>query len=93
MEDASVTGLAQARAVLPGLFRSGLTIATKLLLEDNKARLVQSSFLMVTPPILGGVLLDSVKMMKGEDVVGDTPASSLIAGFLTALVAGCLACR
>ena len=48
---------------------------------------------MVIPPILGGALLDSVKMMKGEDVVGDIPALSLVVGFLAAFVAGCLACK
>ena len=83
----------QACAVLPGLSRSGSTIATGLLLGDNKAKLAQFSFLMVIPPILGEALLDSVKMMKGEDVVGDIPALSLIVGFLAAFVAGCLACK
>ena len=93
MKDAFIIGLAQACAVLPGLSRSGSTIATGLLLGDNKAKLAQFSFLMVIPPILGEALLDSVKMMKGEDVVGDIPALSLIVGFLAAFVAGCLACK
>ena len=52
MKDAFVIGLAQACAVLPGLSRSGSTIATGLLLGDNKAKLAQFSFLMVIPPIL-----------------------------------------
>jgi len=73
--------------------QKGSTIATGLLLGDNKAKLAQFSFLMVIPPILGEALLDSVKMMKGEDVVGDIPALSLIVGFLAAFVAGCLACK
>ena len=93
MKDAFIIGLAQACAVLPGLSRSGSTIATGLLLGDNKAKLAQFSFLMVIPPILGEALLDSVKMMKGEDVVGGIPALSLIVGFLAAFVAGCLACK
>ena len=53
MRDAFIIGLAQACAVLPGLSRSGSTIATGLLLGDNKAKLAQFSFLMVIPPILG----------------------------------------
>ena len=88
-----IIGIAQACAVMPGLSRSGSTIATGLLLGDNKAKLAQFSFLMVIPPILGEALLDGMKMMKGEDVVGDIPALSLIVGFLAAFVAGCLACK
>ena len=65
MKDAFIIGLAQACAVLPGLSRSGSTIATGLLLGDNKAKLAQFSFLMVMPPILGEALLDGMKMMKG----------------------------
>lgn len=93
MKDAFVIGLAQACAVLPGLSRSGSTIATGLLLGDNKAKLAQFSFLMVIPPILGEALLDGMKMMKGEAVVGDIPALSLIVGFIAAFVSGCLACK
>ena len=91
MKDAFIIGLAQACAVLPGLSRSGSTIATGLLLGDNKAKLAQFSFLMVIPPILGEALLDGMKMMKGEAVAGDIPALSLIVGFIAAFVSGCLA--
>lgn len=92
-KDAFIIGLAQACAVMPGLSRSGSTIATGLLLGDNKAKLAQFSFLMVIPPILGEALLDGLKMMKGEDVVGDIPALSLAVGFLAAFVSGCIACK
>ena len=93
MKDAFIIGLAQACAVLPGLSRSGSTIATGLLLGDSKAKLAQFSFLMVIPPILGEALLDGMKMMKGEAVAGDIPALSLIVGFIAAFVSGCLACK
>lgn len=93
LKDAFVIGLAQACAVLPGLSRSGSTIATGLLLGDNKAKLAQFSFLMVIPPILGEALLDGMKMMKGEAVAGDIPTLSLVVGFLAAFVSGCLACK
>lgn len=93
MKDAFIIGLAQACAVLPGLSRSGSTIATGLLLGDNKAKLAQFSFLMVIPPILGEALLDLMKMMKGEAVTGNLPTMSLIIGFLAAFVSGCFACK
>lgn len=93
MTDAFVIGLAQACAVLPGLSRSGSTIATGLLLGNDKTRLAQFSFLMVIPPILGEALLDGMKMMKGEAIAGDIPTLSLVVGFLAAFVSGCLACK
>ena len=92
-KDAFIIGLAQACAVLPGLSRSGSTIATGLLLGDDKAKLAQFSFLLVIPPILGEALLDGMKLMKGEAIAGDIPTLSLIIGFVAAFVSGCLACK
>ena len=63
LKDAFIIGLAQAVAVMPGLSRSGSTIATGLILGNNKAKLAQFSFLMVIPPILGEALLDTMKMV------------------------------
>lgn len=93
--DAFVIGLAQAAAVMPGLSRSGSTIATGLLLGNKKERLAQFSFLMVIPPILGEALLDVAKAMKGgaETAVGDVPLSALAIGFAAAFIAGCFACK
>ena len=91
--DALIIGLAQACAAMPGLSRSGSTIATGLLLGNKKAAVAQFSFLMVIPPILGEALLDALKMMQGESLGGDIPASSLLIGFLAAFVSGCLACK
>ena len=78
MKDALIIGIAQACAVMPGLSRSGSTIATGLLLGDNKAKLAQFSFLMVIPPILGEALLDGMKMMKGEEGGGRSGRHSCI---------------
>ncbi len=93
--DALVIGLAQACAVMPGLSRSGSTIATGLLLGNKKESLAQFSFLMVIPPILGEALLDVMKASKEgfASVAGDISATALIVGFITAFVFGCLACK
>ena len=93
MKDAFIIGLAQAAAVLPGLSRSGSTIATGLLLGNKKEKLAQFSFLMVIPPILGEALLDVLKAMKGEAVMGDIGTFPLCVGFLAAFVSGCVACK
>ena len=95
IKDAFIIGLAQAVAVLPGLSRSGSTIATGLLLGNNKARLAQFSFLMVIPPILGEALLDTMKMVKHGTaaVMGDISLGVLAVGFIAAFVSGCVACK
>lgn len=95
LRDAFVIGLAQAAAVLPGLSRSGSTIATGLLLGNKKERLAQFSFLMVIPPILGEAMLDVLKAMKegSEAVTAGIGLVPLMAGFAAAFISGCLACR
>jgi undecaprenyl-diphosphatase len=92
-KDALVIGIAQACAVLPGLSRSGSTIATGLMLGNKKEKLAQFSFLMVIPPILGEALLDVMKAMKGEAVMGSIGTVPLLVGFLAAFLSGCLACK
>lgn len=93
LKDAFIIGLAQACAVLPGLSRSGSTIATGLLLGNKKEKMAQFSFLMVIPPILGEALLDVLKAAKGEEAFGDISVLPLVVGFVAAFVSGCLACK
>ena len=92
---AFVIGIAQALAVLPGLSRSGSTIATGLLLGNKKEKLAQFSFLMVIPPILGEALLDVKDMAEvgvSQAMAGISPLA-LAVGFVAAFVCGCLACK
>ena len=93
LKDAFVIGLAQACAVMPGLSRSGSTIAVGLLLGNKKEHLAQFSFLMVIPPILGEALLDVLKCVKGEETFGGIDTFPLIVGFLAAFISGCIACK
>lgn len=93
-KDAFIIGLAQACAVMPGLSRSGSTIATGLILGNKKENLAQFSFLMVIPPILGEALLETLKLMSGTEVTSsDIPTSSLVIGFFAAFISGCFACK
>lgn len=93
--EAFVIGLSQAVAVLPGLSRSGSTIATGLLLGCKKEKVAQFSFIMVIPPILGEALLDILKAMKGgaEAVSSGISVGSLCIGFVAAFISGMIACR
>ena len=92
-KDALIIGIAQAVAVLPGVSRSGSTIATGIMLGNKKEKLAQFSFLMVIPPILGEALLDVLKAGKGEAVMGSIELIPLLVGFLAAFISGCLACK
>ena len=91
-KDAILIGIAQACAVLPGLSRSGTTIATGLLCGVKKESVAQFSFLMVLIPILGEAFLDLLKLLQGElnSELGIAPA---VVGFIAAFVSGCFACR
>ena len=94
LRDAFIIGLAQACAVMPGLSRSGSTIATGLLLGNKKETLAQFSFLMVIPPILGEALLSGMEIVKGAANPGaEVSLVALIVGFLAAFVSGCAACK
>ena len=93
VKDAFIIGVAQACAVLPGLSRSGSTIATGLLLGNKKERMAQFSFIMVIPPILGEALLNVLKVAKGEAVFSTIGTLPLVVGFVAAFVSGCFACR
>ena len=93
INDAFIIGLAQACAVMPGLSRSGSTIATGLMLGNKNEKLAQFSFLMVIPPILGEALLDMLKAAKGEEAFGNVDALPLAVGFAAAFVSGCVACK
>ena len=88
--DAFIIGLSQAVAAMPGLSRSGTTIATGILLGNKKSIVAQFSFLMVLAPILGEMLLE----VAGGDMVFDTIGTlPLICGFLSSFIVGCLACK
>lgn len=90
--DAFIIGIGQALAVLPGLSRSGTTIATGILLGNKKEKVAQFSFLMVLIPILGAAMLDAKDVLSGE-VVSHLSAGILVTGFIAAFVTGCAACR
>lgn len=91
--DAFIIGLSQAVAVLPGLSRSGTTIATGLILGNKKESIAQFSFLMVLIPILGETFLNVIDIIKDPATIGGIGFMPLAVGFLGAFVSGCLACK
>ncbi len=92
---ALIIGVGQALAVMPGLSRSGTTIATGLLLGNKKEMLAQFSFLMVIPPVIGEALLGILDIAEVgfSTAMNGISAFSLLVGFVAAFVTGCFACK
>jgi undecaprenyl-diphosphatase len=88
---AFIIGIVQACAVLPGISRSGSTIATGLLLGNDRKETARFSFLMVLIPVLGAFFLDLVTGDFSNET--KTGTISLLTGFVAAFLAGILACR
>jgi undecaprenyl-diphosphatase len=84
-----IIGIAQAIAILPGISRSGATIATSVLLGIDKSKAARFSFLMVVPLILGKMAKD---ILDGAFSEGTGSISPLIAGFIAAFIVGIIAC-
>lgn len=93
--DALTVGVAQAVAVLPGLSRSGTTIATGILIGDKREKVASFSFLMVIIPILGEALLDMKHIISPEAGAAETqvPAICMAIGFIASFLVGCAACK
>lgn len=91
--DALIIGIAQAIAVLPGLSRSGSTIATGILLGNKKEAIAKFSFLMVLVPILGEAFLDIKDYLGTQTADAAISGIALFSGFMTAFITGCIACK
>lgn len=88
--NAIVIGMAQMIAILPGISRSGSTIATSVLLGIDRYKAARFSFLMVVPLILGKMAKD---ISEGQFNVQGEAAGELLVGFIVALITGLFACQ
>ena len=80
-----------AIAILPGISRSGSTIAISVLLGIDKKKSAEFSFLMVIPLILGKIAKD---ILSGElEALSTTNFLPFLFGFLAALISGYFACN
>ena len=84
--DALLVGLAQALAILPGISRSGVTIAAALGLGLRREAAARFSFLLSTPVILGAGLLKVMDLIQAGELAEQVPGLAI--GFLAAGVVG-----
>ncbi len=83
-KQALIMGLGQALAILPGISRSGATIASGMLARVNPSRAAEFSFLMAVPVIAGGAVFE----FKDLDEIPAEVLTSCALGALTAFLAG-----
>jgi len=85
---ALLVGIAQALAVLPGISRSGMTIAAARMSGIAPAKAAEFSFLMCVPLLVGAALMDAVHP-AGD--AGALPAWLLLAGAAVSSAVGYVA--
>ena len=84
--DAAIIGVVQGVATIPGISRSGSTIAACLFLGLDKSFAIKYSFLMSVPAIIGANILELRHI--GEDVLTGSLIASYIVGMIVAAVVG-----
>ena len=87
---AALIGVAQAIAILPGISRSGATIAAGLGLGLSRRSAATFSFLLAIPAILGATVLELKDFFHGELHL-QTPWPHLVLGAMTAFLVGLVA--
>jgi len=88
-KDALLLGLAQAAAIIPGISRSGVTIATLLFRKVDRETSFKFSFLASLPAIFGASLLEAKKINFALQL----DMANFIAGFLASFLVGLLSLR
>jgi len=88
--NAFVVGVSQALAILPGISRSGATIASSVLLGIDRTEAARFSFLMVVPLIFGKIGKD---ISSGSINFEGDKFLVLLIGFVAAFIAGLFACK
>ena len=87
---AILMGLAQAVAILPGVSRSGMTLAAARASKVEAEKSAEFSFLMSAPPIAGAAFLEFMKSLKASDaaMTAEVPWGLTIYGCFLAAVVG-----
>jgi undecaprenyl-diphosphatase len=88
--DAVIVGVTQGLAVIPGLSRSGVTVAAGLVRHTRAEVAVEFSMLISIPAILGANLLEGARAGTSQLSLDAAP---LLVGLIAAFVAGALSLK
>lgn len=86
--DSIIIGVAQALALIPGISRSGSTIAAGLARGIQREQAARFSFLLGTPAFLGAGLLQVVKVMSEDTNLLAGNLAPIVVGFAVAAITG-----
>lgn len=89
-KNAFLIGLIQAVAIIPGISRSGSTIALAVLLKIKRDKAARFSFLMVIPLIFGSM---AKSLLEGNLSAESPNIMPLAIGFFSAFITGVFACK
>jgi len=92
-KDSFIIGVAQAISVLPGISRSGSTIATGLLLGKKREEMARFSFLMALIPIIGANIVEFIEGSGNSSAGQSIDIMPLAVGFMAAFLSGLFACK
>lgn len=80
-------GLAQAFTIIPGISRSGITVATGLLQKVDKAAAYRYSFLLAVPAIIGATIFEAIKETN-DIATANMDLTPLLLGVIISMIAG-----
>lgn len=83
IKDSLIIGAAQAIALIPGVSRSGVTVATGLLRKIDKPTALKYSFLLSVPAIIGATVFEAREL-----VVGNVDLIPLLLGAIISMIVG-----
>jgi undecaprenyl-diphosphatase len=86
LRDAVIVGLAQCVALVPGVSRSGATIATGLLLGLDRVTATRMSFFLSIPALLAAGLYELPEALSGDISIGQTVVGTVVS-FMVAYAA------
>jgi undecaprenyl-diphosphatase len=87
LKKAVLIGITQGLAVIPGISRSGSTIAAGMFLGLDRQMAAKFSFLLCIPAIVGAELLGLKDIIENDLVVDPVTIYGTIAAFITGLIA------
>jgi len=87
--DSLLIGVAQGTAIIPGISRSGLTIATALLRRVEKRTAFTYSFLLSVPAVIGATILESARVLASNELVmGGLDIVTMLFGVVVSMTIG-----
>jgi undecaprenyl-diphosphatase len=84
---AGVIGIAQALALVPGISRSGISIAAGRMVGLDRESAARFAFLMATPITFGAGLYEVARLVR-EGGIGDSAVAPLVVGMVASLLSG-----